>query len=121
MTEPYDSSDPKQVKKARQKAYAIDERMNNGIAKICNDPDCRFVLAAFFEEANMFHSNFNANPTQHAFNEGFRSSGLWWLTKALLNDKNILSKMEHDKGLEGTNHDRHTDTSSFDTSSDTDN
>lgn len=117
---PYDSSDPKQVNKAKQKAYSLQEKLSNGIAKICNDPECRFVLQTFFEEAKIFHSNFNPNPTEHAFNEGYRSSGLWWLSLALLHDPSIVSKIQHDKDLNqqaGTQDDRYTSDTDSDTSS----
>lgn len=110
----YNTGDPKEVNKARQKAYAMDERMANGFAKICNDPDCRFVLASFLDQARVFHSAFNPNPTEHAFNEGFRNGGLWFLNNALLHDPLIVGKMQADKDsplkAEG-DHDRHTSTS----------
>ncbi|MDX9690542.1 MAG: hypothetical protein RBT70_08820 [Alphaproteobacteria bacterium] len=93
----YDSSNPEAVKDAKRKAYHLNEREANGIAKICNDPDCRFVLASFLEQANIFHTAFNPNPSEHAFNEGYRNAGLWWLNKALLHDKEIMAKIQADK------------------------
>jgi hypothetical protein len=118
----YDAGDPKAVNKARQKAYSIDERLANGFTKMCDDPDCRFVLAAFLDQARVFHSNFHSNPTDHAFNEGFRNGGLWFLNNALLHDPLIVGKMQADKDsplkAEGT-HDRHGSTSSDDPDSDT--
>ena len=95
--EPYNAGDPKAVKAAKRKAYNMDEKMLNGITKICNDPDTRYVLAQFWEQARIFHSNFNSNPTDHAFNEGFRSAGLWWMNNALLHEPGILAKMQTDK------------------------
>lgn len=95
--QPYDSGDPKAVKKAKQRAYHLDEREANGIAKICNDPDCRFVLSNFFDMAKLFSANFHPNPTDHAFNEGYRNAGLYWLNKALLHDPEIMRKIQADK------------------------
>lgn len=93
----YDSSDHKKVKDAKSLAYHLNEREANGIAKICNDPDCRYVLAQFLEQSLIFHSAFNPNPTEHAFNEGHRNAGLWWLNKALLHDPEIMGKIQADK------------------------
>jgi len=95
----YDNSNPEDVRNAKDRAYHLNEREANGIAKICNDPDCRYVLAQFLESAGIFHTNFNAVPTEHAFNEGFRNGGLWWLNKALLHDTQIMSKIQADKEL----------------------
>ena len=112
----YDSGDPKAVKKAKQRAYTLEEKLSNGFVKICNDPETRLVLATFLEFSRVFNSTFNSNPTDHAFNEGIRNGGLWFLNNALLNDKDIVAKMQHDKDLEekaDTVNDRHdTDTSS---------
>lgn len=93
----YDSSNPDDVKDAKNRAYHLDEREHNGFAKICNDPDCRFVLANFLEQARVFSNAFNSNATDHAFNEGFRNAGLYWLNKALLHDPQIMSKIQSDK------------------------
>jgi len=105
----YDAGDPKNVKDAKRKAYHLNEKIQNGIAKICNDPECRLVLAAFLDEANIFQTNFNSNATDHAYNEGFRSAGLWWLGKALLHDGQIMGKIQTDKDLtdKAGNHDGH--------------
>lgn len=93
----YDSSDPEKVKDAKRLAYHLNEREANGFAKICNDPDCRYVLSMFLEQANIFHSAFHSNPTDHAFNEGYRNAGLWWMNKALLHDGEIMAKIQADK------------------------
>ena len=111
----YDAGNEKDVQNADDRAYHLNEREANGFAKICNDPDCRFVLAQFFDQSLLFHSAFNPNPTEHAYNEGYRNQGLWWLNKALLHDPQIMSKIQADK--ERTQkaeeqHDRRTSTSS---------
>lgn len=106
----YDAGDIKAVKDAKQRAYHLDEREANGFAKICNDPDCRYVLAAFLEQSLIFHSAFNPNPTEHAYNEGYRNQGLWWLNKALLHEPSIMSKIQADKDANQkaeTQHDGH--------------
>ena len=111
----YDSSNPKDVKNAKARAYHLDEREANGIAKICSDPDCRFVLSNFFDMAKLFSANFHPNPTDHAFNEGYRNAGLYWLNKALLHDPQIMVKIQQDKdrnNKENENDGRSTDTDS---------
>lgn len=95
----YDASNPKDVQNAKDRAYHLNEREANGISKICNDPDCRFVLNMFLEQSLVFANAFNPNPTEHAYNEGFRNGGLWWLTKALLHDPQIMSRIQADKEL----------------------
>lgn len=117
----YDSGNSKDVKDAKRRAYHLNEREANGFLKICNDPDCRHVLARFLEDANIFHSAFNANATDHAYNEGFRNAGLWWLNKALLHDSGIMGKIQSDKELseKAENNDRsNDDDTDSDTSSD---
>lgn len=112
----YDAGNEKDVQNADDRAYHLTEREANGITKICNDPDCRYVLAQFLEQALVFHNAFNPNPTEHAYNEGFRNGGLWWLNKALLHDPQIMSKIQTDKELnrkaEKTNDRRNSNTSS---------
>lgn len=93
----YDASNPDHVKDAKRRAYHLNEREHNAFVKMCNDPDLRYLLNTFIEHANVFHSTFNQNPSEHAFNEGFRNGGLWWLNKALLHDRDILSKIQSDK------------------------
>lgn len=113
----YDSGDPKEVKKAKQRASSIDEKLANGFVKICSDPETRLVLSNFLETARVFTTAFHNNPTEHAYNEGYRNAGLWFLTNALLHDSDIVSKMQQDKLLnirEDFDHDR---TSGTDTSS----
>ena len=111
----YNTSEPKDVKNAKARAYHLDEREANGISKICNDPDCRFVLSNFFDLAKLFSANFHPNPTDHAFNEGYRNAGLYWLNKALLHDPQIMVKIQQDKdrnNKENENDGRSTDTDS---------
>lgn len=111
----YDASNPEDVKDAKHRAYHLNEREHNGFVKICNDPDCRLVLDNFFEMARVFSNAFNSNPTDHAYNEGFRNAGLYWLNKALLHDPNIMSKIQADKDSNrkaGKEHDNGIDTSS---------
>lgn len=114
----YDAGDSKSVKDAKRRAYHLNERLANGFSKICNDPDCRYVLATFLEQSNVFHTAFHSNPTDHAYNEGFRNGGLWWLNNALLQDKEIMGKIQADKELteKAENNDR---PNSDDTDSDT--
>ena len=95
----YNSGDKESVKDADRRAYHLREREHNGIVKICNDPDCRYVLAQFLEQGLVFNSAFNSNPTDHAYNEGFRNGALWWLNKALLHDPQIMGKIQTDKDL----------------------
>lgn len=117
----YDSSNPDDVKDAKNRAYHLNEREHNGFVKICNDPDTRFVLDIFLEQARVFSNAFNSNPTDHAFNEGFRNAGLYWLNKALLHDPQIMSKIQADKDKNqkaGKEHDNGSSTSGdIDTSS----
>lgn len=93
----YDASNPKDVENAKERAYHLDEREHNALVKMCNDADIRHVLNTFFEQSLIFHSAFNPNPTDAAYNEGFRNGGLWWLNKALLHDPQIMSKIQSDK------------------------
>ena len=113
-----DAGNPKNVQNAKDRAYHLDEREANGILKICNDHDCRFVLATFLEQANLFHSAFNPNPTEHAYNEGFRNAGLWWMNKALLHDPQIMGKIQADKARNRKAEEEH-DRRNSDTSSST--
>lgn len=93
----YNAGDKDSVKDADRRAYHLREREYNGIVKICSDPDSRYILAQFLEQALVFSNAFNSNPTDHAYNEGFRNGGLWWLNKALLHDPQIMSKILSDK------------------------
>ena len=93
----YDAGDPKAVNKAKQKAYAMDERLANGFIKMCGDPDTRFVLAAFLDQAKCFNDAFVPDPYSHAHNAGWKSAGLWFLNNALLHDPQIVGKMQADK------------------------
>ncbi len=93
----YDSSDPKDVKNAKARAHHLMEREANGIIKICQDPDSRYVLSNFLETARVFQPCFDQVPTQHAYNEGFRNAALFWLNKALLHDPQIMVKIQQDK------------------------
>lgn len=95
----YNAGNPDDVKDADRRAYHLREREANGIAKICNDSDCRYVLAQFLEQGLVFGNAFHSNPTDHAYNEGFRNGALWWLNKALLHDPQIMSKIQADKEL----------------------
>ena len=93
----YDAGNPDKVKDAQRDAYHLTQRETNGILKICNDRDCRYVLAQFLEQSLVFANAFHSNATDHAFNEGFRNGGLWWLNKALLHDPEIMRKIQADK------------------------
>lgn len=95
----YDAGNPDDVKDAKTLAHILKQREQNGFAKICADSDCRFVLAKFFEHTLIFNNAFHSNPTDHAFNEGTRNAGLWWLNKALLHDGDIMSKIQADKDM----------------------
>jgi len=112
----YDYGDAKAVKKAKQRSYTLEEKLANGFVKICNDPETRYVLSVFLDFARIFNSTFNQNPTEHAYNEGIRNAGLWFLNNALLNDKDIIAKMRYDTEYEDKAdilNDRHdTDTNS---------
>lgn len=115
----YDNSDPKQVKSAKQLAKILRNREKNGIIKICNDPEIRYVLSQFFDATGVFRDTFSQVPTQHAFNDGQRNAGLWWLTKVLLHDPAIISKLQADDGSpilkgEQNDDDEHDDRSSND-------
>lgn len=93
----YNAGNHDDVKDGKSLAKILELRERNGIVKICNDPDCRYALAQFLEAAKVFSNAFNSNPTDHAFNEGFRNAGLYWLNKALLHDADIMSKIQADK------------------------
>lgn len=93
---PYDSTDPKQVKKAKRDARILQERMRNGILKMVADRDIRYVLAQYLDTAGVFRSVFHPTPTQHAFNEGQRNSGLWWVQQGLLHAPNFLDTLQND-------------------------
>lgn len=101
MTEQYDSTNPKHVKKAKKTAKVIEDRLANGILKICNDRDCRAVLARFFDEAGIFRDTPQIPTPDHAFehgrNAGRRSMGLWWLEQTLLQDVDIIGKLRADE------------------------
>lgn len=95
--EPYDSTSPKQVKAAKRDAKILGNKLRNGLIKIMDDPDTRHLLATFLHEAKVFAPTFSPDPHQHAFNEGFRNSGLWWVTKLLLADPASIARLVTDQ------------------------
>jgi hypothetical protein len=94
---PYDSGDPKDVAKAKRDRKFLDNRIRNAIVKMGQDPDIRYLLATFLEEARVFAPTFTPIPTQHAFNDGFRSAGLFWVQKVLLHDPTLINKLQTDE------------------------
>ena len=96
----YDSGNKAQVKSARKRAKYLEGKMHNGFVKICNDPETRYVLGMFLDQAHVFADCFHPNPTDHAYNDGFRNAGLWWLNGALLHDPDIMGKLKRDDELE---------------------
>lgn len=96
--ERYDAGDNKSVKKAKRESRILKDRMKNGILKMAADKDIRFVLASFLNDAGVFRQTFSQVPTQHAYNDGFRNGGLWWITNLLLHDPEIISKLQTDDG-----------------------
>jgi len=88
--------DPDQVKQAAKTVKVLDERTRNGIIKMVNDPDCLYVLESFLADARVFNDNFHPDPYENAFNGGFRSSGLWWLSKVMLHAPQFLTTMSTD-------------------------
>lgn len=115
----YDNSDPKQVKSAKQLAKILRNREKNGIIKICNDPEIRYVLGLFLNEVGVFRDTYLTDGRDDARNSGFRSAGLWWLTRVLLHDPAIISKLQADDGSpilkgEQNDDDEHDDRSSND-------
>jgi len=101
VEEQYDSSNIKHVKKAKKRAKLIEEKMARGMVKICEDKDIRFVINAFFDEVGIFRDEPRVETPdyiyEHGRNAGLKSAGNWWLTQALLNDREIISKLEQDK------------------------
>lgn len=99
MSKPtYNSGENKDVKKAKGLSKILREKERNGLLKICHDDDCRYVLGQFLELAGVFRDNFVVEPRQDAHNAGFRSAGLWWLSRVLLHDKDIIGKLQSDDG-----------------------
>lgn len=96
--QPYDAGDTKQVKKAKQSARILKDRMKRGLLKMAEDKDIRYVLSTFLHDAGVFRPTFSQVPTQHAYNDGFRNGGLWWVTNLLLHDPQIISKLQTDDG-----------------------
>ena len=94
----YDAGNTKDVKKAKAISKILSERERNGILKICNDHETRYVLARFFEEMGVFRDTYVTDARDDARNSGFKSAGLWWLTKALLHDPEIIAKLQTDDG-----------------------
>lgn len=96
----YDSGEAKDVKKAKKQAKVLEDRFKRGMQKICQDVECRYVLAQFFDEAKVFHPD-RAIPTpdhvfEHGRDSGMRQAGLWWMTHALLHDPEIIGKLQQD-------------------------
>lgn len=118
----YDSTDAKQVKNAKRDAKILENKKRNGLLKIMNDPDCRYALASFLSDAKVFQPAFSEKPTQHAFNEGFRNAGLWWMTELLLADPTSIARLhtDHDSPLKVENNDDGRSSSNASTDDDTD-
>jgi hypothetical protein len=95
--EPYDAGDPKKVQAAKRKAKSVDERMQRGIMRICQDDDCRYVLNQFFNIAGPFRDTYVSDGRDDARNQGWKAAGLWWLNNALLHDPQIIAKMQSDE------------------------
>lgn len=111
--ERYDAGDNKQVKKAKQVSRVLKDRMKRGLLKMAEDKDIRYVLSTFLNDAGVFRPTFSQVPTQHAYNDGFRNGGLWWVTNLLLHDPAIISKLQTDDGSalrQGQSDDGHDDT-----------
>lgn len=96
--EPYDASNPKHVKNAKQKRAHLNQRFRNGIIKIINDDDCRHVLNEFLQMTGPFRDTYVTDPRDDARNSGLRTAGLWWITNGLLHDKDFISKIQADDG-----------------------
>lgn len=113
MNQPYDAGDPVAVKKAKKTRSILENRMKNGMAKIVADPDTRFVLASFLEQAKAFQDPFHRDPYQHAHNGGWRSAGLWWITQGLLHDPGFIGTLQADEDspLKVKEHDGHSTSS----------
>jgi len=94
---PYDHTDPKQVKDAKKVVKILENRMRNGLLKIAGDHEIRYVIAQFLAMAKPYGDVFSTIPTQHAFNDGFRNAGNWWLSNLLLHDPQILHKLMNDQ------------------------
>lgn len=100
MAEQYNHGDKGQTKKARQLERILRERFHNGIAKMCNDRDIRYVLASFLSEFGAFRDDPQI-PTpdfmfEHGRASGRRSAGLWLMQQLLLCDPAIMSKLQQD-------------------------
>jgi hypothetical protein len=98
MSEPYDAGNPEHVRNAKKTAKILQQKMQNGFVKICDDPDTRFVLNEFFKIVGPLRDAFTPDPYQHAHNAGWKSAGNWWFEKALLHDPDILRKIAIDDG-----------------------
>jgi hypothetical protein len=98
--EPYNSDDPKKVKKAKQDARFLEDKKRRGILHICENSDARYVLSLFFEEARIWHADSKIQTPDHVFEHGreagLRQAGLWWLTNTLLYDPELVSKINSD-------------------------
>lgn len=112
--EAYDSTNPQHVKNAKRDAKVMENKKRNGLVKIMNDPDCRYALSTFLHEAKVFQPTFSPVDTQHAFNEGFRNGGLWWVTQLLLADPSSIGRLltDQDSPMKVVNNDDGSSTSS---------
>lgn len=92
----YDAGSTEDVRKAKRTAKILDNRERNGILKMTDDPEIRYVLSAFLDFAGPFRDTYVSDARDDARNSGIRSAGLWWLSKLLLHDPEILRKLEQD-------------------------
>lgn len=93
----YDAGNRAHVKKAKHTQKILENRFRNGILKICNDDEIRYVMAQFFDVCGPFRDHYATDSRDHARNAGWAGAGLWFLQNLLLHDPEIVRKLQEDE------------------------
>jgi hypothetical protein len=73
--DPFNASDPEQVKSRREKQKTRELQKKSALRKIMSEPAGRMWVWGLLSRCGTYHSSFSSDPLVMAFNEGRRDIG----------------------------------------------
>ena len=96
VQEPYDTSDPEQVKKATLAAEVAEDRRKRTLLNLLSTPEGREWVWSQLSRCNIFATSLDANPYQTYANEGARNIGLALLAEVMRADPAAFALMQQE-------------------------